>query len=255
MLPRADRDSEYAAGGLAEVRERFGITQLQLARVGSALDDSPASESFLATLWEFECLRKHHFETKAQARRVVANWIDGFSDRMHGHSYCEGVFAPRPPGSCCARPSPSPSYPGPGHMAPVRDDTATMTSRGVRGSPSPAPATDAGARRAADSGPGAAAGAPTPPLPAKRTTVYQCDSCGERALGDRSAKTARPSCDRVGPGGPYPHCDELVALQDIINDDQLSQKQVADGERTLPLPTSQTSTVCGGKPTTLAAAC
>ena len=51
--------------------------------------DNAASESFFSTL-EFECLRKHHFETKAQARWVVANWIDGFYNRLRRHSYCAG---------------------------------------------------------------------------------------------------------------------------------------------------------------------
>jgi putative transposase len=84
---RTDRGSEYTARDFAKVCERFGITQ-SMGRVGSALDNA-ASESFFSTL-EFECLRKHHFETKAQARRVVANWIDGFYNRIRRHSYCEG---------------------------------------------------------------------------------------------------------------------------------------------------------------------
>jgi transposase InsO family protein len=55
---------------------------------GNALDNA-AGESFFSTL-EFECLAKHHFETKAQARFVVANWIDGFYNRVRRHSYCDG---------------------------------------------------------------------------------------------------------------------------------------------------------------------
>jgi transposase InsO family protein len=62
-----------------------------MSRVGSALD-SAASESFFSTL-EFECLRKHRFETKVEARRVVANWIDGFYNRVRLHSYCAGRSA------------------------------------------------------------------------------------------------------------------------------------------------------------------
>ena len=87
VIFHTDRGSEYTAGDFAKVCERFGITQ-SMGRVGSALDNA-ASESFFSTL-EFECLRKHHFETKAQARRVVANWIDGFYNRVRRHSYCEG---------------------------------------------------------------------------------------------------------------------------------------------------------------------
>ncbi len=87
VIFHTDRGSEFTAGAFAQVCERFGITQ-SMGRVGSALDNA-ASESFFSTL-EFECLRKHHFETKAQARWVVANWIDGFYNRVRRHSYCAG---------------------------------------------------------------------------------------------------------------------------------------------------------------------
>ena len=78
---------EYTANDFAQVCERFGITQ-SMGRVGSALDNA-ASKSFFSSL-EFECRRKHHFETKAQAHRVVANWIAGFYNRVRRHSYCAG---------------------------------------------------------------------------------------------------------------------------------------------------------------------
>ena len=51
--------------------------------------DNAASESFFSTL-EFECLRKHCFETKAQARRAIANWIDASYNRVRRHTYCAG---------------------------------------------------------------------------------------------------------------------------------------------------------------------
>ena len=87
VIFHTDRGSEYTAGDFAKVCERFGITQ-SMGRVGNALDNA-VSESFFSTL-EFECLRKHHFVTKAQARAVVANWIDGFYNRVRRHSYCGG---------------------------------------------------------------------------------------------------------------------------------------------------------------------
>ena len=87
VIFHTDRGSEYTAGDFAKVCERFGITQ-SMGRVGNALDNA-VSESFFSTL-EFECLRKHHFVTKAQARAVVANWIDGFYNRVRRHSYCNG---------------------------------------------------------------------------------------------------------------------------------------------------------------------
>jgi hypothetical protein len=59
-------------------------------------------------------------------------------------------------------------------------------------------------------------------VPAKPTTVYECESCGERGLGEQYCHECRTFMRRIGPGGPCPHCDELVALQDIINDNQLA---------------------------------
>jgi putative transposase len=37
---------------------------------------------------EFECLRKHRFATKAEARRVIARYIDRYN-RIRRHSACE----------------------------------------------------------------------------------------------------------------------------------------------------------------------
>ena len=87
VIFHTDRGSEYSAREFSQVCQRFGITQ-SMGRVGSALDNA-VSESFFSTL-EFECLRRHHFTTKAEARRVIANWIDGFYNRVRRHSYCDG---------------------------------------------------------------------------------------------------------------------------------------------------------------------
>ena len=64
--------------------------------------------------------------------------------------------------------------------------------------------------------------APHSPVPAKATTVYECDSCGTRALGEQRCADCGTFMRRVGPGGECPHCAELVALQDIISPDQLA---------------------------------
>lgn len=61
-----------------------------MGRVGSALDNA-AIESFFSTL-EFELLSRRHFETKAQARREVAAWIDRYN-RTRRHSAC-GMRSP-----------------------------------------------------------------------------------------------------------------------------------------------------------------
>ena len=63
--------------------------------------------------------------------------------------------------------------------------------------------------------------APVAPLPAKPTTIYECDSCGTRYLGEQRCDDCNTFCRRLGPGGPCPHCDEPVAITDIIDSDQL----------------------------------
>ena len=47
-----------------------------------------AAESFFSTL-EHELLSRNTFATKEEARRRVANWIDGFYNRTRRHSTCD----------------------------------------------------------------------------------------------------------------------------------------------------------------------
>ncbi len=81
----SDRGSEYSAELFKAACRALGVTQ-SMSRVGSALDNA-AAESFFSTL-EFECLRKHRFATKADARRAVAAYIDRYN-RTRRHSSCE----------------------------------------------------------------------------------------------------------------------------------------------------------------------
>jgi transposase InsO family protein len=89
VLLRSIESGEYTAGLYRQVCERLHITQ-SMGRVGSALDNAPA-ESLFSTL-EFECLRKHRFVTKADARRTIAVWIDGYN-RHRRHSSI-GMISP-----------------------------------------------------------------------------------------------------------------------------------------------------------------
>jgi len=52
--------------------------------------------------------------------------------------------------------------------------------------------------------------------PARDTTIYQCGECGQRYLGQQWCPDCIRPCQRLGPGGTCPHCDEPVALQDLI---------------------------------------
>ena len=47
-------------------------------------------------------------------------------------------------------------------------------------------------------------------------TVYQCPNCDTRYLGQQWCHDCHTPCTRLGLGGPCPHCDEPVAISDII---------------------------------------
>jgi hypothetical protein len=60
---------------------------------------------------------------------------------------------------------------------------------------------------------------PLPALPAsvaRPGIVYECPSCSSRLLGEQRCPECQVFCRRVGPGGPCPHCDEPVAVVDLI---------------------------------------
>ena len=67
---------------------------------------------------------------------------------------------------------------------PVREESAALRVRGVR--------------------------------PARSSTIYECPSCSSRYLGEQRCPDCHLFCRRVGPGGRCPHCDEPVALADLV---------------------------------------
>lgn len=85
VIFHSDRGSEYTADLFEGACVRLGVRQ-SMGRVGSCFDNA-ASESLHSTI-EFELLRKRHFETKAQARKEVAAFIDRYN-RTRRHSWCE----------------------------------------------------------------------------------------------------------------------------------------------------------------------
>ena len=48
-------------------------------------------------------------------------------------------------------------------------------------------------------------------------TVYECPSCGSLYLGEQRCPDCHIFCRRVGPGGRCPHCDEPVAVADLVS--------------------------------------
>src|SRR5215217_3685944 len=81
----SDKGGEYVGELFARACQALGVTQ-SMGRVGSALDNA-AAESWNSTL-EHELLSRQHFETKDQARRAVAMFIDVYNHRRR-HSSCE----------------------------------------------------------------------------------------------------------------------------------------------------------------------
>ena len=60
---------------------------------------------------------------------------------------------------------------------------------------------------------------PIPPPGRRRdVTVYTCPSCEMRYLGEQWCPDCNQPCTRVGLGGLCPHCEEPVALTDLLDD-------------------------------------
>jgi hypothetical protein len=55
-----------------------------------------------------------------------------------------------------------------------------------------------------------------PPRPPRSAIVYECPECLARYLGEQRCPECQRFCRRVGPGGSCPHCDEPVAVADLI---------------------------------------
>ncbi len=52
----------------------------------------------------------------------------------------------------------------------------------------------------------------------KTVIVYQCPECETRFIGQQRCDDCGTFCRRLGPGGHCPHCDEAVAIADLIAD-------------------------------------
>ena len=81
----SDKGGEYVGGLFTRACHALGVKQ-SMGRVGSALDNA-AAESWNSTL-EHELLSRNTFQTKDQARRAVAGFIDAYNTRRR-HSSCE----------------------------------------------------------------------------------------------------------------------------------------------------------------------
>lgn len=48
------------------------------------------------------------------------------------------------------------------------------------------------------------------------STVYACPACDAHLLGDQRCPDCNTFARRVGPGGRCPHCDEPVAVSELL---------------------------------------
>ena len=55
-----------------------------------------------------------------------------------------------------------------------------------------------------------------PGTPRRPLTVYECGACADRAVGEQYCENCQTFMRRVGLGGPCPHCDETVAVTDLV---------------------------------------
>jgi hypothetical protein len=65
---------------------------------------------------------------------------------------------------------------------------------------------------------------PAPVRRARRTEiVYACPACETRYLGERRCPDCNLFTRSLGPGAPCAHCNEPIAITDIIDDYQATQ--------------------------------
>lgn len=83
LLHHSDRGSQYTSAEYQAVFEKFGI-QVSLSRAHNCFDNAPM-ESFWGTL-KTECIYRHTFRTRAQAKNVIFAYLEAFYNRQRLHS-------------------------------------------------------------------------------------------------------------------------------------------------------------------------
>lgn len=91
LLHHSDRGSEYTSLGYQACLKQEGI-EVSMSRTGDCYDNA-AMESFFATLKK-ECVHRHHFQSRRQARQVIFEYLECFYDAVRLHSAL-GYTSPR----------------------------------------------------------------------------------------------------------------------------------------------------------------
>jgi transposase InsO family protein len=83
LLHHSDRGSEYTSSGYQECLKQEGI-EVSMSRTGECYDNA-AMESFFATLKK-ECVHRHHFQNRQQARSAIFEYLECFYNPVRLHS-------------------------------------------------------------------------------------------------------------------------------------------------------------------------
>ncbi len=60
--------------------------------------------------------------------------------------------------------------------------------------------------------------------PRRPITVYECDTCGDRALGEQHCETCNTWMRRVGLGGECPSCGDPVAVVELVGQEVIASR-------------------------------
>ncbi len=58
--------------------------------------------------------------------------------------------------------------------------------------------------------------------PRRPITVYECHSCGARAVGEQRCETCQSFIRRVGIGGSCPSCDDPIAITELVGEEVIT---------------------------------
>jgi len=83
LLVHTDRGSQYASHEYRRLAAYFGVT-MSMSRKGNAWDNA-AMESFFKTL-KVERIYQVRYDTRAQARMDIVDWIEGYYNRVRMHT-------------------------------------------------------------------------------------------------------------------------------------------------------------------------
>ncbi|MDN5849916.1 MAG: hypothetical protein L0H63_09820, partial [Nitrococcus sp.] len=63
---------------------------------------------------------------------------------------------------------------------------------------------------------------PSPLARARDHTIYQCIDCETRYLAQQWCTDCTRPCRSLGPGGPCPHCGDLLTVEELLTGEAVS---------------------------------